>query len=104
MAQIFSVTVLVYEDGTLTITDSDINGLFIEVDTFNELFVELLSVASDLLELNHGLSAEQIVESALRVEFEFVTDTVHQQNTSPLTSIPGVLWGNNELTHPLQFV
>ena len=102
MAHTFSVTVLVYEDGTLALTDSDIKGLFIEVDTFHELFVELLWVASDLLELNHGLSAEQIAESALRLEFKFVTDTVHQQKTSPLTSFPGVLWGNNELTHPLQ--
>lgn len=104
MAQIFSVTVLVYEDGTLAITDSDIKGLFIEVDKFHELFVEILRVASHLLELNHGLSTEQIAESALRLQFEFVADTGRQQKGGPLTSFPGVLWGNNELTHPLQFV
>ena len=102
MAQTFSVIVLVYEDGTLAITESDIEGLFIEVDTFHELFVELLWIASDLLELNHGLYAEQIAESTLRLEFKFVTDTVRKRKTSPLTSFPGVLWGNNELTHPLQ--
>ena len=99
----FSATVLVYEDGTLAITDSDIKGLIIEVDSFHELFVELLQVASDLLELNHGLTDEQIAESVLRIEFKFVTDTVRQRKTSPPTSFPAVLLVNNKPTHPFQY-
>ncbi len=58
MAQTFSVTVLVYEDGTLAVTGSDITGLIIEVRTCDELLVELPRVASDLLRLNHGLTDE----------------------------------------------
>ncbi len=39
MAQTFSVTVLVYEDGTLAVTDSDITGLIIKVRTCDELLL-----------------------------------------------------------------
>ena len=88
----FSAIVLVYEDGTLAITDSDIKGLVIEVDSFHELFVELLQVASDLLELNHGLNDEQIAESVLRIEFKFVTDTVRQRKTSPRLHFQRYFW------------
>ena len=73
--RIFSATVLVYENGTLAITDSDTKGLTIEVDTFHDLFVELRQVTSDLLELNHGLTHEQITESLLSLRFKFFADT-----------------------------
>ncbi|MCY3630891.1 MAG: hypothetical protein OXI05_07900 [Bacteroidota bacterium] len=99
----FAAIVLVYEDGTLAITDSDIKGLVIEVDSFYELFFQLLQVASDVLELNHGLTGVQIAESVLRIEFKFVTDTVRQRITNPPTSFPIVLFSNNELTYPLQY-
>ena len=99
----FSGTVLVYEDGTLAITDSDIKGLIIEVDTFPKLFFELSKVVPHLLELNHGLNDEKISKSELRLKFKFVTETVRQQKNSPLASFPGVLWNNNELKYPLQF-
>ncbi len=76
MAQTFSVTVLVYEDGTLAVTDSDITGLITEVRTFDKLLVELPRVASDLLRLNHGLADEQIAIATLRLEFKRTTDTI----------------------------
>ncbi len=103
MAQTFSVTVFVCEDGTLAVTDSDIIGLIIEVSTYDELLVELPRVASDLLQLNHGLTDEQIAKAMLRIEFELVTDSVPQQKPSSLTSLPGVFWGSNERSRSLQY-
>ncbi len=101
--RIFSVTVVVYEDGPLAITDSDIRGLIVEVGTFYELFVELRQVASDLMELNHGLTDEQIAESVLHLEFKFVTNTACQRTNSPPTSLPAVLLSHYEFIHPLQY-
>lgn len=94
---------MVYEDGTLAVTDSDITGLIIEVCTHDELLVELPRVASDLLRLNHGLTDEQIAKAMLRIEFKLVTDAVPQQKLSSLTSLPGVFWGSNERSHSLQY-
>ena len=79
ISQTFSATVLVHENGTLAITDSDIKGLIIEVDTFHDLFVELRQVASDLLDLNHGLTDEQATENLLSLKFKFVADTDEKQ-------------------------
>lgn len=101
--RIFSATVLVYEDGTLAITDSDIKGLIIEVETFHELIVELRLVASDLLALNHGLTDEQIAESELRIEFKFTTDADDQKRGLPRASLPKVSWVNKKLSHSPQY-
>ena len=40
MARTYSVTISVYEDGTLTITDSDITGLIIEINSTEELLTD----------------------------------------------------------------
>lgn len=103
MAQTFSVTVLAYEDGTLAVTDSDITGLIIEVGTFDKLLVELPRVASDLLQLNHGLADEQIANATLRVEFKRTTDAVLQQKSRSSTSLPRMFWSSDERSHPVQY-
>lgn len=103
MAQTFSVTVLAYEDGTLAVTDSDITGLIIEVGTFDKLLVELPRVASDLLQLNHGLADEQIANATLHVEFKRTTDAALQQKSSSSTSLPRMFWSSNEPSHPVQY-
>ncbi len=102
MSQTFSVTVLVYEDGTMAVTDSDITGLIIEVCTFNELLTELPQVASDLLQLNHSLTAEQIEEIVLRIKFEFNKNTVRQQKPRPSAPLPEMFWSSNEFSHSLR--
>ena len=77
MSLTFHAKVFVYQDGTLSITDSDIQGLIIAVGSFHDLFTELRTVASDLLELNHGLSDQQIGESRVLLNFEYFNDTDH---------------------------
>ncbi|MCY4673749.1 MAG: hypothetical protein OXD43_08325 [Bacteroidetes bacterium] len=103
MAHTFSVTVFVHRDGTLSITDSDITGLFIEVSTFHELLTELRRVASRLLKSNHGLTDEQIAKTELLLDVKLFEYPVHQQKTSSLPSLPGVSWGDNKHAHSLQY-
>ena len=103
MAQTFSVTVFVHKDGTLSITDSDIKGLIIEVSTFHELLTELRRVASRLLQSNHGLTGEQVAQTELILDVRLFTDTVRKQKNSSLPSLPGVFWGDNEHAHSLQY-
>ena len=100
----FSVTVSVHDDGTLAITESDIKGLIIEVDSYKELLFELLRIASRLLQSNHGLTDEQISESVLRLEFKPIASMNYQQEPTSFTSLPAVSWGNNELAGSLQYV
>jgi len=80
---IFHAKVFVYEDGTLSITDSDIRGLIIEVGSFHDLFTELRYVASDLLELNHGLSDQQIGESRLLLNSSLSQILINEKNSYP---------------------
>ncbi len=100
---IFHAKVFVYEDGTLSITDSDIRGLIIEVGSFHDLFTELRYVASDLLELNHGLSDQQIGESRLLLNFEFVTDIDQREKLISQSSIPKIFLVNQEYMYPIRY-
>ena len=103
MAQTYSIAVLVYEDGTLAVTDSDITGLITEVRTFDKLLVELPRVASDLLRLNHGLADEQIAKATLRLEFKRTTRTILQQESDSSISLPRMFWDSNEHSHSLKY-
>ena len=103
MAQTYSVTISVYEDGTLAITDSDITGLIIEVGSTEELLAELPRVASELLRLNHGLTDKEIAEAILIPKIKPVDDSVHQQQTRALPSLPGLLGAGFDHTHSLQY-
>ena len=102
MARTYSVTISVYEDGTLTITDSDITGLIIEVNSTEELFAELPRVASELLRLNHGLTDKEIAEAILIPLVEPVDDSVRQQKIRVIPSLPGPLGVCVDHSHSLQ--
>lgn len=99
----FSGTVLVYRDGTLAITDSDIKGLIIEVDTFPELFVELTRVVPHLLELNHNLDVGKLSECELHLDFVFVEEPSVKPEQRDFPSFPEIRWSKNGLRRPLQF-
>ncbi|MXW83349.1 MAG: hypothetical protein F4246_03740 [Rhodothermaceae bacterium] len=103
MARTYSVTISVYEDGTLAITDSDITGLIIEVSSTEELLAELPRVASELLRLNHGLTDKEIAEAALIPQIIPVDDSVHQQITTALLSLPRQLGACVDHSHSPQY-
>ena len=103
MAQTFFIPVLSYEDGTLAVVDSDIKGLIIEVSSFDELLIELPRVAYRLLRSNHQLTDEEIAQATLSLEVLPFADTVHQEKTSSLPSLPRVLWGDRERSHSLEY-
>lgn len=95
MARHFAVTISVYEDGTLSVVNSDIKGLIIEVGTIDELLVELQRMASRLLMFNHGLSDEEIAQATLRLNVESAENVALQWMPEPLTPLPGVLWAED---------
>ena len=103
MGRTYSVTISVYEDGTLAITDSDITGLIIEVSSTEELLAELPRVASELLRLNHGLTDKEIAEAILIPNIKPVDDSDHQQKTRALPSLPGLLRACVDHSHALQY-
>ena len=78
----------------MSITESDIKGLIIEVRTFAELTTELPRVASDLLELNHGLTDEEIDKARLHIMFKFEKDAPPQSNSE--LSVPEMTWNSKE--------
>ncbi len=103
MGLTFSVTVFVHKDGTLSITDSDIKGLIIEVSTLHELLTELQRVASRLLQSNHGLTSEEVEQAELILDAKLFTDTVRKQKNSSFPSLRGVSWGDNKHANSLQY-
>ena len=52
--------VLLFEDGTLVATSKDISGLVLEVNSFDELREELLTICPILLIENHGIKKSEI--------------------------------------------
>ena len=100
MTNTFFVVVFVYKDGIMSITESDIKGLIIEVRTLAELMIELPRVASDLLELNHGLTGKEIDKARLNIIFKFEKDILPQSNTEH--SVPEMTWNSKEqVTSPI---
>lgn len=99
---VFSATVLVYEDGTLAIIDSDIRGFFIQVNNLHELLVESQWVASELLNLTDECSSDEIAENILEFKFEFVVkDEPHLETISMDLSLPIIL-GKEKIGQSLQ--
>ena len=88
----FAVTVSVYDDGTLSVVNSDIKGLIIEVSSIDELLVELPRIASRMLMFNHGLASEEIAQATLRLSVESAENVALQWTPEPLPPLPGVLW------------
>lgn len=99
----FYGTVLIYKDGTLAITESDIKGLFIEVDTLHELISETRWVASHLLESNHGLDAEQIRKSVLHLKFEMAIEDDPKSKTESADLFPSILLSSTEIERPMHY-
>lgn len=101
MARTYSVTISVYGDGTLAITESDIKGLILEVSSTEELLAELPRVASELLRLNHGLTDKEIAEAILIPHIKPIDDSVRQQKARALPSLPGLLGACVDHSHSL---
>ena len=74
----------------ICVRDSDIEGLFLEVDTLQELERELHSVVPYLLQSNHKISPEDLGHVTLVVSLAPDNDSSPiEKNTSP-----AVLWEN----------
>lgn len=67
MQQTFVVNIFCYTDGTLVAQSDDIQGLVLETDNFPEMRDELIRVAAQLLEINHGLTNNEIASATLSV-------------------------------------
>lgn len=64
----FEATLLVYNDGTHAVCESDIKGLVLETDSWEEMRSELLWVSARLLRKNHGLDDEEIANATIRIK------------------------------------
>ena len=100
--QLFYATVLMYEDGAFEIRKSDVKGLFIYVDSFDELITETRWVASHLLASNHDLDPDQIRDSVLHLKFYRVVEKESRQEPDYSDLFPSILLDNREIQRPLQ--
>ena len=88
----YTVPLFIHEDGTLAMHGSDIRGLVIEADTFEEMRAELLRLAPRLLRSNHGLTEEEIEQVSLRLVLRDLEDADHPVAKSRSPQSPKVLW------------
>lgn len=65
MQPTFAVNIWCYSDGRLVAQSDDIRGLVLETDNFPEMRDELIRVAAELLQANHGLTDDQIANATL---------------------------------------
>ena len=79
-----------FECGRICVRDSDIEGLFLEVDTIEELDKELHLVAPFLLETNHKIRPEDFGDVTL------VINLAPDKSSLPIEKdeFPEVLWKN----------
>ncbi len=103
MAQMFSIPVLAYSDGTLAVVNSDITGLVIEVNSFDELLVELPRVADRLLRSNHKLTDEEIAECELQLSLVPLAEPVDETEVTPRPSLPKMSWLPTQSSQPLEY-
>ena len=96
-ASVFYATVLVYEDGTLVIMDSDIKGFFIQAKNLHELFVESKWVASELLNLT-----DETTGSTLELKFEFVVEDEPHIKTIPIGLSAPIVLEKKEMSRSLE--
>ena len=64
----FTVDVTLFNNGTLVATSKDILGLVLEVDSFDELREELLTICPILLVENHGLTEDDFENVLIRAD------------------------------------
>lgn len=103
MAHTFSIPVLAYPDGTLAVVDSDIAGLVIEVNSFDELLIELPRVADRLLRSNHKLTDEEIAECELRFSLVPFAEPVDKTEIASRPSLPRISWLPTVPSRPLEY-
>ena len=88
----YTAPLFIHEDGTLAMHGSDIRGLVIEADTFEEMRAELLRLAPRLLRSNHGLTDEEIGQVSLCVVLRDMEDAAQIVSKSRTPQSPRVLW------------
>ncbi len=103
MVHTFSIPVLAHKDGTLAVVDSDIKGLILEVNSIKELLEELPRIASRLLQLNHGLTEEEIPQVELSFEIVPFVEKTDKIKSNHLHSLPTVSWRNMNYFPSLQY-
>ena len=90
----FTVPLFIYDDGRLAVHGSEIRGLVIEVDTFDEVREELLRLVPALLRSNHGLTEEEIAHVSLCVSLrDMEEDAVVSKPCAPHS--PKLFWEDN---------
>lgn len=65
MQQTFAVNIWCYSDGTLVAQSDDLRGLVLETDNYPEMRDDLVRVAAEPLQANHGLTDDQIANATL---------------------------------------
>lgn len=95
----FTALLYIYEDGTIAVHGKDINGLFVEVESVVDLKPELDAVIPCLLELNHGLSDEEISNVTIRL----IVKIVYEEQLVEADPIPIPFFiGQKQNTNPRQ--
>lgn len=65
MQQTYAVNIGCYSDGTLVAQSDDLRGLVLGTDNFPEMRDELIRIAAELLQANHGLTDDPIANATL---------------------------------------
>lgn len=76
VAHTYMVDALVHDDGIMTVTSDEIDGLVLEVDSLGRLSTELRALAPELLKANHGLSDEAAKAAQYQVRFDVKQEPV----------------------------
>ena len=76
----YTVNVLSYKDGTMVATSDDIQGLVMEINSYDELKRELQYLCPSLLMNNHGLTEDELLNIVINV---IVRNKETQDNSSP---------------------
>lgn len=79
----FKATLLVYDDGTLALTESTLVGLVLETTSFAKMKAELNRIVPRLLVSNHGFEPGDAAELTIRVEHGRDEDGRSARSTQP---------------------
>ena len=92
----YIIPLFIYDDGRFAVHGSDIRGLVLEVDTLDEIRVELQHLAPQLLRSNHGLTDEEIAQVSLCVVLrDEGEDAAKPASKSCAPQSPKLFWEDN---------
>ena len=80
----YTVNALSYKDGTIVVTSDEIKGLFMEVNSYDELKKELMYLGGVLLIGNHGLTEDDLLN------VEYIVKMKEAKNSKSLSNGPRV--------------